>query len=34
MGEVFAAEDLRLKRRVALKVLTPEFAHDKERLAR
>src|ERR1700693_5279542 len=34
MGEVFLAEDTRLHRRVALKVLLPEVAADSERLAR
>jgi two-component system LytT family response regulator len=34
MGEVFLAEDTRLRRKVALKVLLPEVADDSERLAR
>jgi two-component system LytT family response regulator len=34
MGEVFLAEDTRLRRKVALKVLLPEVAQDPERLAR
>ncbi len=34
MGEVFLAEDTRLGRKVAIKVLPPEFAADPERLAR
>jgi two-component system LytT family response regulator len=34
MGEVFLAEDTRLRRKVALKVLLPEVASDSERLAR
>jgi len=34
MGEVFLAEDSRLRRKVALKVLLPEVAQDSERLAR
>ncbi|HTB10857.1 MAG TPA: protein kinase [Bryobacteraceae bacterium] len=34
MGEVFLAEDTRLHRKVALKVLLPEVAQDKEKLAR
>jgi two-component system LytT family response regulator len=34
MGEVFLAEDLRLHRNVALKVLLPEVASDPDRMAR
>ena len=34
MGEVFAATDTRLKRRVALKVLPRQFSSDSERLRR
>ncbi len=34
MGEVFLAEDMRLHRKVALKVLLPEVAGDTEKLAR
>lgn len=34
MGEVFLAEDSRLRRKVAIKVLPPAFASDPERLAR
>src|SRR5260370_41203419 len=34
MGEVFLAEDARLQRKVALKVLLPEVAADAERLGR
>jgi hypothetical protein len=34
MGEVYLAEDTRLRRRVAIKVLPAEFTRDPERLAR
>ena len=34
MGEVFLAEDTRLGRRIALKLLPAETARDPERLAR
>ena len=34
MGEVFMAEDQRLERKTALKLLSPQFASDPERLAR
>jgi hypothetical protein len=34
MGEVYAAEDLKLKRKVALKTLPPEMAANKERRRR
>jgi len=34
MGEVYLAEDTRLDRRVAVKILPSEFAEDKERMSR
>jgi hypothetical protein len=34
MGEVFVAEDTKLERRVAIKILPPQFASDPERLLR
>ncbi|HEY0657916.1 MAG TPA: protein kinase, partial [Pyrinomonadaceae bacterium] len=34
MGEVYLAEDTRLDRKVALKILPTEFAEDKERMNR
>jgi eukaryotic-like serine/threonine-protein kinase len=34
MGEVFLSQDTKLKRQVALKILLPEFAEDKDRMSR
>ncbi len=34
MGEVFLAQDTKLDRKVALKILPPEFAEDKDRMSR
>ena len=34
MGEVFLAQDMKLERRVALKILPAEFANDKDRMSR
>ena len=34
MGEVFLAKDTRLERKVAIKFVSPEFAHDSDRLRR
>jgi serine/threonine protein kinase len=34
MGEVYLAQDTRLDRQVAVKVLPPQFAQDPDRLAR
>ncbi len=34
MGEVYLAEDTKLDRRVALKILPSEFAADKDRMSR
>jgi eukaryotic-like serine/threonine-protein kinase len=34
MGEVYRARDAKLNRDVALKIISPEFAHDEQRMAR
>ncbi len=34
MGEVFLAKDTRLERKVAIKFISPKFAHDSDRLRR
>ncbi len=34
MGEVYLAEDAKLDRKVALKILPSEFAEDKDRMSR
>ncbi len=34
MGEVFLANDIKLDRKVALKILPPEFAEDADRMSR